>query len=228
MDGAGKTPKQLLVIAAYEIIGTALMITAFNFSNRDIVVVAFGILCAAILSAKITGAHVNSGITPLAVLMLEGFDKMRGNLVLTIVLIVSQMIGGYLGSFYSLLFLGENGIAVIGPGDPENTSVLFVFVIETFFTFILISGVLHTMNPRLSIQGDLVLGVLAGTAGIYFSVNCTGFATGASLNPVLGLVNPTFVAWVRRGTGQRNFLEYVPSYVCGNFIGGIFAGLFCR
>lgn len=61
---------------------------AINFSDGNILVVATGIFTAAVLSGKLTGAHFNSALT-IAVLITEGFQKMRGNLKLTLVMIVS-------------------------------------------------------------------------------------------------------------------------------------------
>lgn len=88
MDGAGKTTRQLLVIGLLEGIGTAILFVAINFSDGDILVVATGVLTAAVLSGKLTGAHFNSAVT-LAVLICEGFEKMRGNLKQTLVMILS-------------------------------------------------------------------------------------------------------------------------------------------
>lgn len=69
-------------------IGTAILFVAINFSDGNMLVVATGIFTAAVLSGKLTGAHFNSALT-IAVLITEGFQKMRGNLKLTLVMIVS-------------------------------------------------------------------------------------------------------------------------------------------
>jgi glycerol uptake facilitator-like aquaporin len=138
------------VIGLLEGIGTAILFLAINYSEGDILVVATGILTAAVLSGKLTGAHFNSALT-IAVFIVEGFEKMRGNLKLGLVMIVSQFIGGYIGSLYALLELGKDDIAVVKPADPDNTSPLTVFLIELFFTFILICCILHNIYPRLSI-----------------------------------------------------------------------------
>jgi len=69
-------------------IGTAILFAAINFSDGNLLVVATGILTAAVLSGRLTGAHFNSALT-LAVLIVEGFDKMRANLKLAIVMIAS-------------------------------------------------------------------------------------------------------------------------------------------
>jgi len=52
---------------------------------------------------------------------------------------------------FSLIELGPDGIAIIAPKFPDESSPLFVFVVETFFTFIFMTCVLHNVYPRLSI-----------------------------------------------------------------------------
>ena len=76
------------MIGSLEGIGTAILFAAINFSDGNLLVVATGILTAAVLSGRLTGAHFNSALT-LAVLIVEGFDKMRTNLKLAIVMIAS-------------------------------------------------------------------------------------------------------------------------------------------
>ena len=124
--------------------------------------------------------------------------------------------------------LGRDDLAVVKPADPDNTSPLRVFIVELFFTFILICCILHNIYPRLSIQTDMVLAVMAVTTSIYFCASCAGATSGAVFNPVVGVVNLTFVAMVRSGTGQRNYLEYLPSYLFATSLGGILAGFFCK
>jgi hypothetical protein len=126
------------------------------------------------------------------------------------------------------LELGRDDLAVVKPADPDNTSPLRVFIVELFFTFILICCILHNIYPRLSIQTDMVLAVMAVTTSIYFCASCAGAISGAVFNPVVGVVNLTFVAMVRSGTGQRNYLEYLPSYLFATSLGGILAGFFCK
>ncbi len=74
----------------------------------------------------------------------------------------------------------------------------------------------------------MVLGVTAATICIYFCTNCAGAATGAVFNPVVALVNLTFVAFSKTDPGQINYLEYLPTYLSSTVLGGILAGLFCK
>lgn len=76
MDGAGKSAKELLVIGILEGIGTAILLTAINFSNGNPLVVVTGILTGAILSGRLTGAHFNTGVT-FAVMIADDSKKLR-------------------------------------------------------------------------------------------------------------------------------------------------------
>ena len=63
MDGAGKTSKQLLTIGVLEAIGTAILVIAINFSAGNALVILNGLLTAAVLSGKLTGAHFNMAVS---------------------------------------------------------------------------------------------------------------------------------------------------------------------
>jgi hypothetical protein len=52
----------------------------------------------------------------------------------------------------------------------------------------------------------MVLAVIGVCTSVYFCANCCGEATGAVFNPVIAFVNLTFVAMVRSGTGEPNYL----------------------
>lgn len=96
MDGAGKTVKQLITIGVLEAIGTAILLMAINFNRGNGAVVATGIFTAAILSGRLTGAHFNTAVT-LAVFFADDTKKWRKNIPLALVMILSQIIGGFIG-----------------------------------------------------------------------------------------------------------------------------------
>ena len=102
MDGKQKTLRELIIIGLIEGLGTAIFFTAINFSSGDVITVATGILTGAVLSAKLTGAHFNAAVT-IAFLITEGLEKFRANVKIALVMILSQFIGGYVGSYYSYL-----------------------------------------------------------------------------------------------------------------------------
>ena len=87
MDGAGKTALQLLTIGALESMGTAILVTAINFSAGNAAVVVNGILTGAVLSGKLTGAHFNMAVT-LGVYIADEDKKKKANIPLLFILIV--------------------------------------------------------------------------------------------------------------------------------------------
>ena len=168
MDGAGKSAKDLLTIGTLEAMGTAILLLAINFSGGNACVAVTGILTGAVLSGKLTGAHFNMALS-LAVYIVEDEKKKKSNLPLLFVLIISQLLGALFGQWISYFYLGD-GIAMMGPLADLNVSAWRVFWIETLFTFILMSSIVHGMFPQLSIQSDMVLAVASGCVSLYFAI----------------------------------------------------------
>lgn len=88
MDAEGKSGKDLLVIGILEGIGTAILLTAVNFSGGNPLIVVTGILTGAILSGRLTGAHFNIAVT-VGVFIADESKKRAANLKLAGVLILS-------------------------------------------------------------------------------------------------------------------------------------------
>jgi glycerol uptake facilitator-like aquaporin len=84
MDGAGKTVKELATIGVL----VAILLVAINFSGGNPTVIAMGILTAAVLSGRLTGAHFNPAVT-VAVLIADKNSKFKSNLPLASVMIIS-------------------------------------------------------------------------------------------------------------------------------------------
>jgi glycerol uptake facilitator-like aquaporin len=97
------------------------------------------------------------------------------------------------------------------------------FGIEMFFTFMLVSFILHSVFSKLSIQSDTVLAVSSVCVSLYFNIRCSAAITGACLNPAVGLANYSVYAMVN----PANF-TYFPSYFFGPLIGGVIAGFVCK
>ena len=176
---------------------------------------------------KITGAHFNASIT-VGVLMTEDFTNVKQILPTAIIMLVGQIIGGYLGFLISWIELGSEKILVLQPMNPYDYTPWMVFLIETLFTFIFICCILNSILPKLSLQSDPMLALLSAAFCLYFCIGCTGPLTGACLNPTLGLVSTTFGAIVRKGNDMPNFMSYLLSYIFGPLIGGLLAGIICK
>ena len=58
-----KHPKDFLVLAIYELIGTTILTIAMNFAAGRPDIIASGIFVAIVLTFKISGSHFNAGIS---------------------------------------------------------------------------------------------------------------------------------------------------------------------
>ena len=58
-----KHPKDFLVLAIYEFIGTTILTIAMNFAAGRPDIIASGIFVAIVLTFKISGSHFNAGIS---------------------------------------------------------------------------------------------------------------------------------------------------------------------
>ena len=96
MDGDGKTPKQLLTIGVLEALGTAILVIAINFSSGNALVSLTGVLTAAVLSGRLTGAHLNMAITA-GIFLADDSKKMKKNILMLGVMLLSQFVGAFLG-----------------------------------------------------------------------------------------------------------------------------------
>jgi glycerol uptake facilitator-like aquaporin len=96
MDGSGKTPKQLLAIGVLEALGTAILVIAINYSAGNAVVVLNGVLTAAVLSGRLTGAHLNMAVS-VGIFLADESKKMKKNIIMLLVMLLSQFIGAFLG-----------------------------------------------------------------------------------------------------------------------------------
>ncbi len=88
MDGADKTAMQLVIIGLLEAFGTAILLVAINFSSGNALLIVMGILTGAVISGRLTGAHFNPAVT-VAVFLAEKKEKMKGNIKITLVMLVS-------------------------------------------------------------------------------------------------------------------------------------------
>ena len=89
-----KEKKDLLWLAIFEFIGTAIFLLGINFSDGVSQIVALSIFIAAILTGRVGGAHFNAGVT-IAVYIIEG--KWRKNLPTAAVIITADIFGAYAG-----------------------------------------------------------------------------------------------------------------------------------
>ena len=149
MEGKGKSLCDLLVIGIMEGIVTAIALIGLNFNGGNPIVSITGLFLMLILSAKLTGAHLNPALTA-AIMAVEDLAKLKSNLGLAGVMIFSQIVGAYIGQSISYLVLRES-IFVLGPAHVDLSPPWKVFLLEIFFTFLLMTSILHSIIPKLNI-----------------------------------------------------------------------------
>jgi O-antigen ligase len=69
---------------------------SINFSSGNTLVVLCCALTAAVLSGRLTGAHLNMSVS-LAIFIVDGPEKMKKNFKMLMVMIISQFVGFFLG-----------------------------------------------------------------------------------------------------------------------------------
>ncbi len=193
-----------------------------NFNGGNPVIIVTGLLTAAVLSGRLTGAHFNMAVT-MGVFLAEENKKMKKNLPFLFTMLISQLIGGFIGQSLAYSYLTVENIAILKPMS-QDYSAWNVFMIEGLFTFFFVSFVLHNVFPRLSIQSDTVLAVGSVCMSLYFSINLASNYTGAAINTTFAIVNILFVSLVKDST----YVRYLPAYLFGTLLGGILAGLVCK
>ena len=100
----------------YEIIGTALVVFATNISGSNPVGFTLGPLAAILiilatvqLTGHVSGAHFNPALT-LGVLIMEGLTA--ENIVFAAQMMVSQIFGGFVGTFMVYSILITDGLTI--------------------------------------------------------------------------------------------------------------------
>ena len=105
------TFREKLVVCFYEFLGTAMLVLGYNFTSAGLAV-GFNLFVGIIMSAKVSGGMFNPAVTIAIYTADATFLK---NIVLIIMVIVSQIIGAYFGIIYAHFCLGTP--AVLCPYD---------------------------------------------------------------------------------------------------------------
>ena len=121
-----------LVIAAYEMLGTMILVSTIVFvvaSGTSASAIVLGLYCAILIGGHITGAHYNPAVTLATVIGRRHFDKLDMALLFYM---IPQFIGGILGFLIPKFLIDDLivesvGIAVMpfrkGPYPPVFPSI---------------------------------------------------------------------------------------------------------
>lgn len=190
-----------------EFIGTFFLVLTIALTGNPI---AIGFVLTALLymGGYISGAHYNPAVT-LAVLLTKSV-KPRVSLFY----IVSQILGGLAAAVvYSLISL-ENFVPSPAPTATLNT----VIILETLFTFLLCSVVLHTAVSEKT-KGNNYFGLAIGMT-VLAGAFAAGPISGGVFNPAVA-IGPILFDSASIASNLNNLLVYL----VGPFLGAALAAL---
>jgi glycerol uptake facilitator protein len=179
---------------------------------------AFAIAIAAMIYAlgRVSGAHINPAVT-IALWATKRFSTAD-----SVAYIVSQLVGGAIGSLLFALSAGMNAVTIGGlgatapfPGIGYGQAIL-VEAIGTFVLMLAIMGVAVDKRAPPGFAG-LVIGFTVGAV-----ITTTGNLTGASLNTARTF-GPYLGDWL---LGGANLWYYFPIYIIGPIVGAVGAAFF--
>lgn len=218
------TPDQLWGMYVMEAIGSFIILTVvqhahvFEFSAFAI---SFSLFAAIVVSAKVSGAHLNGAVTTTIVLNQTRSDGIPFHPKEKIYkYMIAQIIGGTSAGFFTAMLHGPESLAKIQHNPSIHPSQ--AFVLEFIYTLILclVVSVLcsncykHVHDP--SVVGLLVAGC------VFLSSMAIGDKTGGVINPCIAVS-----ALLARGMtyGLSNELEtgwlYVLAPFCAAFVAHI-------
>ena len=189
-QGLIKNPKlrSYLYMSLYEYFGCLLFLVGINCSQNDASVAALGLFIAATLTGRLSGGHFNMAVT-LAVYTVEA--KWKQNIGVALAVIGIDLLGAFSAMVVSVGMLGlDQTFGLVPPGEKENHSfsfLMYVLLVEAFFTMILVSTVLFVKYRRVSATSDGMLSNLTVAIALYVCVRMCGPLTGAGINPTIAI-----------------------------------------
>ena len=124
-----------------------------------------------------------------AVYVMEG--KFKKNFSIALIVMAIDIVGGFTAMVISTGLLGAKNIfLLVPPGELNNQTtsyLMYLLLVEAFFTMILVSIVLSVKYRRVSATSDGMLSNLTCAIAVYVVVRMAGPLSGAGLNPTIAL-----------------------------------------
>ena len=229
-QGLIKKPKlrSYLFMALFEYFGMVIFLVGINCSGNDASVVALGLFVAATLTGRLSGGHFNMAIT-CAVYVMEG--KWRKNLPIALAVTAVDLLGAFTAMAISAGLLGHKNVFIlIPPGEINNLSIsylMYLLIVEAFFTMIFASTVLSVKYRKVSATTDGMLSNLTIAIGLYVVVRMAGPLSGGGVNPTIGtatIITGAIVFNTADGeSGKYVSPVFLIPYIIGPLLGGMMA-----
>lgn len=209
-------------MALYEFFGMTLFLVGVNCSLNDASVAALGLFIAATLTGRLSGGHFNMAITT-AVYVVEA--KWLQNLKVALSIILIDLCGAFIAMAISRGFLGrDHTFTLVPPGNEKNHGtayLLYLLLIEAFFTMILASTVLFVKYRRVSATSDGMLSNLTCAIAVYVCVMMAGPLSGAGINPTIAIAIIT-TDTLTQPNSEGHMIFLIP-YILGPLLGAVTA-----
>ena len=224
--------RSYLYMAVYEFFGMVLFLVGINCSSNNPTVVALGLFIAATLTGRLSGGHFNMAIT-FAVYCVEG--KYKQNFPVACSVAFVDLLGAFTAMFISIGMLGsDKTFTLIPPKEASNTTfsyLMYLLVVEAFFTMIFVSTVLFVKYRRVSATTDGMLSNLTVAIGLFVVICMAGPLSGAGVNPTIAIAIITtdgLTHWFDANASNKGYFVFLFSYILGPLIGGFLASLVLR
>lgn len=228
-QGLIKKPKlrSYLFMALFEYFGMVLFLVGINCSGNDASVAALGLFVAATLTGRLSGGHFNMAIT-FAVYVMEG--KWRNNLPIALAVTAVDLLGAFTAMTISAGLLGQKNVFIlIPPGEINNLStpyLMYLLIVEAFFTMIFVSTVLSVKYRKVSATTDGMLSNLTVAIGLYVVVRMAGPLSGGGVNPTIGtatIITGAIIFNTDDESGKFVSPVFLIPYIVGPLLGGMMA-----
>ena len=193
-----------------EFLGTFFLVLTVALSGNPIAIGA--VLTAMVyMGGYISGAHYNPAVT-LGLLLSKKIESS-----IAVRYILTQFIASILASSAYFAIRGTTFVPQIGP----HINFLAAVIVETFFTFLLVSVVLHVAATDKT-KGNDYFGIAIGFTLMAAAI-AGGPISGGAFNPAVG-IGPMLFDIPHIAAHMTSVLVYL----IGPFLGGILASIFYK
>ena len=200
----------------YEIFATFLFVLVIYFCKGKASDFSFGFFVILVLFEKCSGPHLNPSFT-LAFMIYKHQVNLKG-IIESVLYIISQVVGAYLGALLSKGVNPENIVYIV---VHEELSVFAIIFTEFFFTATLIFVILFTVSDITKPSKDLAINCGIIICWFYMSASAGINISGAGYNPAV-LIALNSLAYYWKDTNAMNQVGYI---ILAELLGGIIAAL---
>jgi len=191
-----------------EMIGTFFLVLVIGLTGNPLAIGSV-LMVMIYMGGHISGAHYNPAVT-LAILLQKKIDTRDAGLYM-----IFQVVGSIAAALIAYVITGNT----FAPSPAAGASTISILLVETIFTFALVSVVLNVAVSK-GTSGNNYFGLAIG-----FTVLAAAFAgggiSGGAYNPAVG-IGPCLIDTL---VGGNNSLANVWFYLVGPSIGAILGSM---